>query len=367
MTTSLRDVCQYMEQVAPLAYQEHYDNAGLIVGNQAMPVSGVLVSLDCTEEIIDEAVAKGCNVVLAHHPIVFKGLKRLTGSNYVERTVLKAIKHDVAIYASHTNLDHVVGGVNFQIAERLGLERVKILAPKRELLSKLTVFVPTTHTQQVADALFEAGCGAIGDYEHCSFRAVGMGTFRPKEGANPFIGAVGQEETVDEHRLEVVLPSHAEARVLQAMRQAHPYEEVAYYLQAIKNDNQEVGAGIVGHLPKSMGVYEWLEHLKSAMELRVIKHTRLLDRPVERVAVCGGAGSFLLPDALRSGADVFVTADYKYHEFFDADGRIVICDIGHYESEVFTKDLLARRLSEKFTNFAVLKSELITNPVGYYY
>lgn len=363
----VREVNNYLENWASLSYQESYDNAGLLVGNPNQVVTGILVALDCTEEIIMEAVEKGCNMVIAHHPIVFKGLKKITGKNYVERAVIIAIKNDVALYASHTNLDHVTPGVNHKIAEKLGLQSVKILSPKKQLLMKLVTFVPINHTQKVLDAIYEAGAGQIGEYKNCSFQVGGTGTFTPTGKANPSIGELYKTEKVNENRIEVILPAHLESGVLQALRLAHPYEEVAYYLTALSNENQEVGAGVIGELPEALGESEWLAYLKNRMEVSVIRHTRLLGKPIQKVAVCGGAGGFLLGDAIRKGADVFVTADYKYHEFFDADGQIIICDIGHYESEVFTKELIHNRLSEKFTNFAVLNSELITNPVGYYF
>lgn len=363
---TVRAVAQFLETLAPLAYQESYDNAGLLVGDPAAAVTGVLTSLDCTEAVVDEAVAKGCNLVVAHHPIVFKGLKKLNGKNYVERAVIRAIKADVALYAIHTNLDHVRGGVNFKIAERLGLEAVRILAPKRETLLKLVSFVPVEATQHVLDALYAAGAGQVGDYKNCSFRVEGTGTFRPTEGTNPAIGQIGRDEHVTEHRIEVLLPAPLEGAVLAALRRAHPYEEVAFYLQKLENENQDVGAGAVGTLPEALDEAAFLRFLKEKMQLHVIRHTPLRGRPVRTVAVCGGAGSFLLPDALRQGADAFVTADFKYHEFFDAEGRLVVCDIGHYESEVFTKDLLRDVLAKKFTTFAVEISETPTNPVNYF-
>ncbi|GAA4404986.1 Nif3-like dinuclear metal center hexameric protein [Nibrella viscosa] len=366
MTTTLRTLARSLEQWAPPAYQESYDNAGLIVGDPDAGVTGVLVALDATEDVVEEAIRKGCNVVVAHHPIVFRGLKKLNGRNYVERAVIKAIKNDVALYAAHTNLDNVVGGVNYKIAEKLGLENVRILAPKNQVLTKLVTFVPIADTQKVLDALYAAGAGEIGQYSHCSFRVEGTGTFKPEEGADPAIGEVGHDETVNEHRIEVIFSSHQQSQIMHALRQAHPYEEVAHYLTLLNNENQEVGSGAVGELPKPLNEYEFLNHLKSSMNLPVIRHTPLRDRPVRRVAVCGGAGGFLLTDAVRASADVFVTADYKYHEFFDADGRIIIADIGHYESEVFTKELIQEYLSKKFTTFAVNLSETVTNPVRYF-
>ncbi|GAB3513504.1 Nif3-like dinuclear metal center hexameric protein [Spirosoma knui] len=362
----IRELTTYLETLAPLTYQESYDNAGLLVGDPSTDITGVLVTLDATEAVIDEAIAKGCNVVVAHHPIVFKGLKKFTGKNYVERAVIKAIKNDIALYAAHTNLDNVAGGVNFTIAAKIGLHNVRILAPKSQVLSKLVTFVPVSHTQQVLDALYAAGAGRIGNYKNCSFRVAGTGTYQAGEGANPTLGEVGEYHEEPENRLEVIVPTHQQDQLLNALRQAHPYEEVAYYLTTLTNQNQEVGSGAVGELPEPLGGQAWLSHLKQAMNLDLIRYTPLPDRPIQRVAVCGGVGSFLLPDAIRAGADVFVTADYKYHEFFDADGRIGICDIGHYESEVFTKELISQYLAKKFTTFAVILSETNTNPVRYF-
>ncbi|GAB2770025.1 Nif3-like dinuclear metal center hexameric protein [Rhabdobacter roseus] len=365
--TQLHEIIQQLERWAPPAYQESYDNAGLIVGDPAQPVRGVLCSLDCTEAVVDEAIQKGCNVVVAHHPIVFKGLKSLTGRTYVERTVLKAIKHDVALYAIHTNLDSVVDGVNWMIAARLGLQNVKVLAPKKQLLMKLTTFVPLTDTPAVLEALYAAGAGRIGEYSGCSFRTLGTGTFTPGAAANPTLGTRGEPEEVQEHRVEVLFSAYLERRILSALREAHPYEEVAYYLHTLENENQEVGAGAVGELPEPLAVPDFLRFLKEKMETPLVKYTEPAGTMVRRVAVCGGVGSFLLPAAKQAQADAFVTADYKYHEFFDAEGRLMICDIGHYESEVHTKDILYKYLSEKFDNFALYLSEVNTNPVRYFW
>ncbi|PSL28419.1 Nif3-like dinuclear metal center hexameric protein [Dyadobacter jiangsuensis] len=364
--TFIKEILTELEKLAPLPYQEDYDNAGLLVGAPDTEVTGILFTLDITEDVVDEAVRKQCNLIVAHHPIIFKGLKKLNGKNYVERTVIKAIKNDIALYATHTNLDHVVGGVNWQIAKRLGLQNIKVLAPKKQLLNKLAFFCPVENTQEVLKALFEAGAGEIGEYSNCSFRSEGLGTFLPGDNANPVIGAQGQLETVKEHRVEIMLPSHMQAQVLRALRRAHPYEEVAYYMSALENENQEVGAGAIGELPEPMETADFLACLKNNMAAAVIKHTEPTNARISRVAVCGGAGSFLLRNAVSAGADVYVTADYKYHEFFDAEGRIMICDIGHYESEVFTKNLLHDYISGKFSNFALCLSEISTNPVRYF-
>lgn len=363
----IRELTAGLEQLAPLQLQEDYDNSGLLIGHPETEITGVLVSLDVTEEVVEEAIRKGCNLIVAHHPLIFRGLRRLNGTDHVERTAISAIKNDVAIYAIHTNLDNVVNGVNYRIAERLGLSKVSILKKKRNTLLKLTVFVPEGEsTSKVLAALHKAGAGEIGNYSDCSFRTTGTGSFRPEEAADPAIGKRGILEEVEENRIEVILPVHRKNRVLQAMQAAHPYEEVAYYLHSLENENQEAGSGATGFLPEAMTVEAFLPYLKERMNLSVIRFTPV-SKMIRKVAVCGGSGSFLLGDALAAGADAFITADYKYHEFFGAEGRILIADIGHFESEVFTKDLLVEIISKKITNFATCLSEVNTNPVNYYY
>ncbi|MBX2910665.1 MAG: Nif3-like dinuclear metal center hexameric protein [Cyclobacteriaceae bacterium] len=364
-TIRIKDVTSHLETLAPLAYQEGYDNSGLITGRPDWEVKGILVTLDCTEMVVDEAVRLQCNLIIAHHPIVFKGLKQLTGKDYVQRTLIKAIKNDIAIYAIHTNLDNVRHGVNHKIAEKIGLADLKVLAPRPQTLSKLVTFVPTDATQAVLDALHGAGAGNIGNYKNCSFRIAGTGTFQPNEAANPHVGQAGKLEHVEESRVEVIFPSEMGHKVISALKGAHPYEEVAYYLTPLNNENQGVGAGVIGVLEAPVEPKAFLGRLKVVMNTACIRHTALPDKPVEKVAICGGAGSFLLPVAKAQGADVFVSADFKYHEFFDADGQILIADIGHYESEQFTKDLLKDVLEEKFTNFAVCFSKSVTNPISY--
>lgn len=359
------DITQYLESIAPRAYQESYDNSGLLTGSPNQEVKGIVVTLDCTEDVVEEALALNCNLIVAHHPIIFKGLKKLTGSNYVERTIVKAIKNDLAIYAIHTNLDNVHRGVNKKIAEKIGLHNLKILAPKPNTLAKLVTFIPTEQADKVLDHLYAAGAGQIGNYKNCSFQVNGTGTFMPNDEANPHIGKANQKESVKEVRAEVIFPAHLECGVLNALKKSHPYEEVAYYITSLTNENQEIGSGMVGELAVEMEPMAFLKHLKKSMDLQVIRHTEAINKPVRSVAVCGGSGSFLLPSAIRSGAQVFITADFKYHEYFDADNQIIIADIGHYESEVFTKDLLTGILKEKFPTFAVNFSRTSTNPVRY--
>ncbi|HRO42103.1 MAG TPA: Nif3-like dinuclear metal center hexameric protein [Flavipsychrobacter sp.] len=363
----VKDIISAIENFAPPHYQESYDNSGLQIGDPNMEVSGVLISLDVTEAILKEAQERNWNMIVAHHPLLFSGLKRISGRNYIERIVQYAIKNDIVIYAAHTNLDNMRGGVNAKIAEKLGLQNTAILSMKMDTLRKLYTFAPQNAADKVRNALFAAGAGDIGKYRECSFNANGTGTFKPDENSNPAIGeAGGEREWVDEVKIEVLVQKHKEVQVMKALFESHPYEEVAYEFIALQNPNQEIGAGMIGTLTEPMEEKAFLSFLKNAMKTDCIRHTELLGKPIERVAVCGGSGSFLLKDAISANADVFVTGDFKYHQFFDADGKIVIADIGHYESEQFTTELLADILKKKFPNFATLLSNLSTNPVKYF-
>ncbi len=362
---NISDVIQYLEQIAPLSLQESYDNSGLITGNRRETVSGVLVCLDSTEAIVEEAIALGCNLIIAHHPIVFSGLKKITGSNYIERTIIKAIKHDIAIYAIHTNLDNVKDGVNAKIAERLGLINTRVLAPKSGLLKKLVTFAPEANAGDVRFALFNAGAGHIGNYDHCSFSIEGTGSFRGNEHANPYVGTRGEDHYENEVRIEVIFPAFLQAKILSALISTHPYEEVAYDLYTLDNKFQSVGAGLIGSLETPQKEIYFLQKVKETMQCGGIRYTELRGVDVRKVAVCGGSGSFLLKDAIAAGADMLVTADFKYHQFFDAEKRIVIADIGHYESEQYTIDLISDLLMKKFATFAVHLSKINTNPINY--
>ena len=361
----IKDVTRYLESIAPKAFQEAYDNSGLLTGNPDDQLAGVLVTLDCTEAVVEEAIKLKCNLIVAHHPIIFKGLKKLTGQNYVERTIIKAIKNDVAIYAVHTNLDNVHTGVNRKIAEKLGLQNLRILSPSRNTLSKLVTFIPEANTVKVMDALYKAGAGQIGKYKNCSFTTSGSGTFLSGKDSNPHLGKRGQAQEVKENRVEVIFQNHMEAQLLTALKQAHPYEEVAYYISRLENENQEVGAGMIGELKAAEEPKAFLARLKKVMKSGCVRYTALIERPVKKVAICGGSGSFLVPQAIKAGADVFVSADFKYHEFFDAEGQIIIADIGHFESEQYTKELLKEVLEEKFPTFAINFSNTVTNPISY--
>lgn len=363
--TTLHELIAHLEQFAPPSLQESYDNSGLIVGHPATEVKGVLISLDCTEAVVDEALSTGCNIIVAHHPIVFSGMKRFNGKNYVERTVMKAIKHDVAIYAIHTNLDNVRHGVNRKIAERIGLVNLRVLAPKRGLLRKLVVFVPLAEAEAVRSALFSAGAGTIGKYDECSFGMAGMGSYRALDGANPAIGKVGEHHREPEERIEVIFEAWKEQAVLAGMRKSMSYEEIAYDIYSLENTHQGIGAGMIGELPSPVSELEFLQHVKKTMQAGCVRYTPLTGKTVKKVAICGGSGSFLLNDAKKAGADVFVTADFKYHEFFDAEGSLVIADIGHFESEQFTGELIHSLILEKFTTFAVRLTGVNTNPLHY--
>jgi len=362
----INEVIGSLESLAPPALQEGYDNAGLITGDEKSECKGILVSLDATEAVVDEAINKGCNMVVSHHPIIFSGLKRITGKNYVQKAVIKAIKNDVALYAIHTNLDNVLHGVNGKIASLLDLKNVSVLVQKENQLKKLFTFVPVNDAVKVRQAIFNAGGGHIGNYDECSFNAEGFGTFKGGLDTNPYVGKPGELHRENELKVEVIFPAWLEGRIIKNLLTAHPYEEVAYDIIKLENRFSSIGSGIVGELSETMEENAFLKLLKDRFRLQIIKHTQLLGKPVNKIAICGGAGSFLISSALTAQADIYITSDIKYHEFFDANDKMVIADIGHFESEQFTINLLQEFLEQKFPTFAVLKTEVNTNPVRYF-
>ncbi len=362
---TIKELTKKIEELAPLSLQESYDNAGLIIGDPTATIEGALITLDVTEEVMYEAINNGCNLIVAHHPLIFKGIKKLNNESQVERMIVLAIKHDIAIYAAHTNLDNVQHGVNAKIAEKLGLINTSILAPKDQLLKKLVTFCPVDHTQRLREAIFRAGAGQIGNYDSWSFNIMGEGTFRAGEGANPFVGEVDQLHTEKEVRIETVFPDFLKNRIISAMHEIHPYEEIAYDIYPIENQLGTVGAGMVGDLDKEEETNEFLARIKRVFGTGCIRHTNIVKDKISKVALCGGSGSFLLRDAIAKGADIFVTSDMKYHDFFEADNRIIVADVGHYESEQFTKELLMNFVKKNIATFAVRISGVNTNPISY--
>ncbi len=362
----IKDIINYLETWAPLTLQESYDNSGLLVGDPQNTVKSVNITLDVTEKVIDETLEMGANLLIAHHPLIFKGLKKIGNHHWLDRCLVKAIKNDLCIYGIHTNLDNIKTGVNAKIADRIGLENTSILQPVKGRLQKIVTFIPKENTESVLEKLYEAGAGNIGNYDQCSFRVAGKGSFRPNDNANPTIGKANQQEFVEEDRVELIYPDHMSGQILQALKNAHPYEEVAYYQQSLQNTNQDIGAGMIGSLPKEMKTMDFFEHLKKSMNLKTFRHTEIVKEKVRKIALCGGSGSFLLERAKSKKADVFISGDFKHHDFFEANQELIIADIGHFESEVFTKDLIYDELKEKFANIALHLSEVNTNPIQYY-
>jgi dinuclear metal center YbgI/SA1388 family protein len=362
----VKNIIAEIERYAPLAYQESYDNCGLLTGHKEQEVTGALLCLDCIEATIDEAIRKKCNLIIAHHPVIFGGLKKLNGTNYVERTVIKAIQNNIAIYACHTNLDNVKLGVNKKIADKLGLVNQHILLPKKGLLKKLVTFVPASHLEIVREGLFTAGAGNIGNYDKCSFILEGTGSFRGNENSEPFIGEKGKLSMENETRLELIFEAVNELAILGALKQTHPYEEVAYDIYQLENNYQNIGSGMCGELENALPEIDFLNLLKTTFNVKTLKHTSLLNKPVKKVALCGGSGSFLLKTAINSKSDVYISSDFKYHEFFDAENKILVADIGHYETEQFTPEIFYEIISNKFPTFASYLTETNTNPVNYF-
>ncbi|WP_338732921.1 Nif3-like dinuclear metal center hexameric protein [Mangrovimonas cancribranchiae] len=362
----IQEVINYLEELAPLHYAEDFDNVGLLVGDKTQKLTGVLVTLDTLEDVVDEAIKNNCNLIVSFHPIIFKGLKSLTGKNYVERTVLKAIKNDIAIYAIHTALDNALLGVNHMISEQLGLTNKQILIPQKNTLKKLTTFVPKEEASIVRNALFAAGAGSIGNYSNCSFNVEGSGTFMGNDKSNPTIGNKNETHTEAETQITVVFEKHKQNHILKALFKAHSYEEVAYDIITLDNKNQEIGIGMIGELKEEMSESNFLDFVKTNMKTECIRHSSFLGKPIKKVAVLGGSGSFAINAAKAQKADAYITADLKYHDFFSANNQILLADIGHFESEQFTKNLLTTYLTKKITNFAIVLSKTNTNPVNYF-
>ncbi|PKQ43932.1 Nif3-like dinuclear metal center hexameric protein [Confluentibacter flavum] len=362
----VQDVMNHLEALSPLAYAEDFDNVGLLVGHKNMPITGILVTLDTLETVIDEAIETKCNLIVSFHPIIFKGLKKLTGKTYVERVVMKAIKHDIAIYSMHTALDNAFQGVNDMICNQLELTNKRILIPQNQTIKKLTTFVPIKESEQLRNALFQAGAGSIGNYNDCSFNVEGIGTFNGNENSNPTKGEKGQVHSEKETQITVTFAKHLESNILQTLFKTHSYEEVAYEITTLENKNQHIGLGMIGNLKEAMKPKDFLTHVKTKMNTQLIRHSQFLNKNIKKVAVLGGSGSFAIEAAKSADADAFVTADLKYHDFFTAENSLLLVDIGHYESEQFTKNILVAYLTKKITNFAVVLSKTITNPVKYF-
>ncbi|UII77940.1 Nif3-like dinuclear metal center hexameric protein [Flagellimonas sp. HMM57] len=362
---TVKEVTNILEELAPLAHAEEFDNVGLLVGDSNSIVTGILVTLDTLENVVDEAIEKKCNLIVSFHPIIFKGLKKLTGANYVERIVLKAITHSIAIYSMHTALDNSKMGVNAKICEVLGIQNPKILLPKKHTIKKLTTYATYANANNIKFALFEAGAGEIGNYSNCSFLTEGVGSFKPGEGSNPTQGEIGKIYYEKEEQINVIYSFEKEKQVLDALFKTHPYEEVAYEIVTLENTNQDLGMGMVGTLETEMDETQFLNLVKDKMRTSMVRHSQLLGKKVEKIAVLGGSGAFAIGAAKKAKADVFITSDLKYHQFYEAEGQLVLADIGHFETEQFTKDLLVDYLIKKIPNFAISLSESITNPIKY--
>ncbi len=365
-TYKVKDVIEVLNQFAPPSLSEDFDNVGLLVGSPKQSITKCLITLDITEQVVDEAIHTGCNLIVSHHPIMFGGIKKINGNSDTERVVIKAIKNDIAIFAAHTNADRVLNGVSGRMAQKLELKNRTILSTGGASLVKLVVFAPVNHVDAVRTALFNSGAGHIGNYDSCSFNTAGTGTFRAGENTNPYVGEKGKTHHEEEVKIEVILPEYKKREVIAAMISAHPYEEPAYDIIPLQNEWQNVGYGTIGELEEAMDEEKFMHKLKDIFNVQYIRHTQFTGRKIKKVALCGGSGSFLLNKAIASKADIFITGDFKYHQFFDAEGRIIIADIGHYESEQYTKELFFEILTKKLSNFALYLSKTNTNPIKYF-
>lgn len=361
----IKEILSVLEEMAPLAYAEDFDNVGLLVGDANEEATGALVCHDALEEVIDEAIEKKCNLVVCFHPILFSGIKKITGKNYVERSILKAIKNDIAIYAVHTALDNHQQGVNKIFCDALGLINTEILVPKKDFIQKLITYTVPENADKVRNAMLSAGAGTIGNYNNCSFNSEGFSTYQGNENSNPSVGNKGELKKTNEIKIEVVFEKHLQSKILNALFSNHIYEEVAYEVYALQNSHQQIGLGMIGELTSEMNEVDFLKMVKEKMDCGGIRHTNFLNKPIRKVAVLGGSGSFAIKNVIQAGADAYLTADLKYHNFYEAENRILLADIGHFESERYIKNYIVDYLTKKIPNFAFVLSQINTNPVKY--
>ena len=361
----LKELCSYLDTEIPLSFQEGYDNSGLQVGHPDQEINSAMLTVDVTEEVIDEAAKEKCNLIISHHPVLFSGLKKITGRSATERIVLKAIKKDIALYSSHTNLDVVNNGVSMKMAEKLDLQKINVLSPLKGRLMKLVTFFPEKNLESVSRAIFSAGAGVIGNYDECGFSVSGTGSFRAGENSNPFVGVKGKRHLEKEIRFETILFSHLKEKVVKALISAHPYEEVVYDLYTLDNFNVNVGLGCTGELKVPLDEDNFLKLVSSVFDAKGIRYSGLSGRTIRKVALCGGSGASLLSEVLATDSDAFVTGDLKYHTYFEAENKILLVDCGHYETEKFSTEILYDLIIKKFPKFALRFSKTNTNPINY--
>lgn len=361
----LKEITAYLDSAVPLSFQEEYDNSGLQVGDPDKEISSALISLDVTERVIDEAIMSDCDLILSHHPVIFSGIKSITGRNFTEKILIRAIRNNIAVYSAHTNLDIFNGGVSWKMAEKMNLQNIKVLSPLKNKLYKLIVYIPENHLNSVREAIFDAGAGVIGNYDRCGFVSQGTGSFRGNESANPFIGNKGELHFEKEVRFETVFISHFREKVINALLAKHPYEEVAYDIYSLENSNVDFGLGCTGELTEARSESEFLKIVSDIFDARGLRYSKLGGKTIKKIALCGGSGASLLRDAIAEGADAFITGDIKYHNYFDAEGRILLVDAGHYESEKFSTEIIYDLIIKKFPKFAIRFSKTDTNPINY--
>ena len=361
-----QEIINEIEKFAPLSIQESYDNSGIQVGSVKTDVQSCIIALDFSEKLIDEAISKDINLIITHHPLIFSGLKSITGKNEQERIIKKAIIHNIVLYSAHTNLDSILNGVSFKLAEKLQLKNLSILDQTAGNLKKLITYCPKNKANEVRNALFESGAGNIGNYERCSFSVSGIGSFKAKEGAKPYVGKIGETHYEDEERIEVVFQSYNEKLIIDSLLLAHPYEEVAYDIFSLNNSNNNIGLGVIGTLENEMTEIDFLTNVAKITGCKAIRHSEFSNKMLKRVAICGGSGSHLIKNAKIKKADVFLSGDVKYHAFAESDSKLLIADIGHFESEQFTKELIFEIITKKFHNFAAYIFKEEENPVNYF-
>lgn len=360
----VRDLTSVIENYAPLSLQESYDNAGLICGSLDNEVSSVLLCTDVTEAVIDEAIAGNFNLIISHHPLSIQPLKNLLPDNWIKRCLIRAIKNDLNIYAAHTNMDAVPKGVSGKIADKLELTKREILKKEGKLYS-LTFYTPLREAEKVRQAVLDTGAGHIGNYSHCSFNSTGTGTFLSGKDSHPFCGEPSSLHHEEEIKTEITVPDYLLASAVKRLKEVHPYEEPVWNSVCIDNTNPLTGFGIIGELEQAVDTREFLERIKTIFHCGMIRHTALCKPQVKRIAVCGGSGAFLIRQAISAGADLYITGDIKYHDFFNTENRLILADIGHYESEQYTKEIFYELVTKKISKFAVQFSKVNTNPINY--